>query len=174
MEVLADALGIELPIGHHAVRAATKTQTTKITKRPAPTPFEFYRKLNFIAQIIFDRKVGGWFFSILRIQVLAPLRYADAVGVSDLWESNTSIVGKAINMKDKEGGVMVWATPTDGALKEKRYGPLLEHWSKVAPIAPCISVPLSPFFFRRTCRSMWSRKARPGPPKRRRPALRKN
>ena len=68
------------------------------------------------------------------------------VDVSELCEDSASFIGKSINTKDKEGWVMVLATPTDRPLKEKRYVPLSEQWSQIAPNTPGNFAPLFPFF----------------------------
>ena len=65
---------------------------------------------------------------------LTSLRFGDARSGRDLWVSYTALCGPSVNIKEKSGQLMTWATPLAGLRpKSRRYEHLIKFWTRVKP-----------------------------------------
>ena len=145
LKVFAEALNIDFPFNHPAVRAAARTKKITSTRHAPPIPLEFLTKIELLSADTSQPFGRRLFCALICLQAFASLRYADLVEVGELWESTSAIVGKSIDQK-RDGEIMTWATPADGTVDGKWYIPILEHWKAIAPTVPGTFAPLFPYF----------------------------
>ena len=144
IKVFAEALGIDIPIEHPSAEDTTRAKQTKKTRRAPPILSKFLQQIETIAA---DENVTAGkrlFCSLICLQVFASLRYVDTTQVSGLWLSNAALVGTSIDTKDRDGGIMTWATPLSGTLGVKWSTPLMEYWKVTQPAREDVFVPLFP------------------------------
>ena len=139
-------MGIDFPVTHPGVIAATRSINKKSVKHAPPVPLEFIRKVEEYA----SGPTLSWglrvFCSLVCLLVYASLRYADTVCVCKLWKSDTAICGLSVNSKDKNGDLMNWATPMTGVISSDWTYPLLKFWDGIKPSDDASSVTLFPWW----------------------------
>ena len=146
LKVFGEALGIDFPLNHPGVSAATRMKRFKAVKHAPAVPIDFVRKVEEYAAS--ENQTWGVRLacSLFCLLVLASLRYSDTVKVFNVWKSGSAICGCSIDPKSKDGKIIYWATPIVGITGLDWAGPLLKLWENIKPSQPTGYAPLFPVF----------------------------
>ena len=133
LRVFGEALGVEFPIDHPAVIAATRTPKSKPTKHAPPITTEFIVALeNAVSNEEFPY-LKRLFCALALLRIYASLRYADTKQVYQVFVTNTALCGVSVDPKSTKGDVMQWAAPLDGLTDVKWWSFIVKHWDAIKP-----------------------------------------
>ena len=76
-----------------------------------------------------------FYASAYLLTVFASLRFSDCKAIFEIWETDTAICGRSIDLKLKRMPIITWATPNQGIQSDgKWFPPLFQVWKKCPPL----------------------------------------
>ena len=146
VKIFGEAMGIDFPVSHPGVIAATRVTRIKPVKHAPMAPMEFIRKIELLScdlNACWGLRVAC---SLVCLMVYASLRYSDTRCIFRIWRSGTALCGESTNWKNKNGDIMQWAAPLTGIENKEWTVPLLSHWERIKPSKTTDSASLFPWW----------------------------
>ena len=138
LKVYDEILSLNLPLQHPAIVAVTSRDRSGVPKVVKQAPMLDFQLIIDLERVALD---GGcpmgmrFYASAYLLMVFASLRFSDCRAVYEIWESETAICGRSIDLKLKRMPIITWATPKRGIHSEGKWAaPLFRVWKQCPPL----------------------------------------
>ena len=136
LTVISEVFGLDWRLNHPAVIRNSRATRRRVVRQAPFVPFELASKFEATAADVRAPLGIRLACSYMTLMLLASLRFSDLRQVSEFWLSDTAVCGRSVNQKDKEGSLMVWATPIGGLTGGGWFKPLLQFWQSLRKASP--------------------------------------